>query len=207
MKSTLSYILQMLVVLVIGFIGWSEVAKAQGLVTQIVDPKPTAHDSSSSVSSENVSSFLSNHKDWVVSCQTLPGNSQLENCEISTLPSSSEKPSKNTNALEMRLVGIIKGKAAQPVFFIQTPLGLLLSKGAALKVDKRNIGLLTFRSCHLTGCLIPFRLTNKIRNSFMRGQVAHLTVYDLSAKPLTVKFSLQGFTAALQTANDQVDQS
>lgn len=110
-----------------------------------------------------------------------------------------------TKATDGRTVGIRLSQLpvtnrSDALFAIETPLDLLLSKGIEMRVDGGPLMRLAFRSCHTDGCLAPFSLNSKVERQFRNGQALSIRVFDLNGKPVEVRLSLLGFTAAERRA-------
>ena len=84
----------------------------------------------------------------------------------------------------------------EQVLILETPLDLLLSKGIEMRFDGSSPLTLSYRSCHASGCVVPFRLDEPMKRRFTRGSRLVARVYDLQAAPIDIEFSLIGFTAA-----------
>jgi len=87
-----------------------------------------------------------------------------------------------------------------PIFTVLTPLDLLVAKGVELRVDDGPPLRLAYRSCHVQGCLVPFRLDAAMAGRFRRGAGLRLRLFALDGTPVDLDASLLGFTAALDAA-------
>jgi len=135
--------------------------------------------------------FIEPFEDWQVICDEAPDSKSSCSMAIS---------GKTTDA-DGRLVGIrlsqlpVKTRS-DALFAIETPLDLLLSKGIEMRVDGGPVMRLAFRSCHSDGCLAPFSMISTIARRFRKGDALDIRVFDLNARPIEVRLSLQGFSAA-----------
>ena len=57
---------------------------------------------------------------------------------------------------------------------------------------------LAYRSCHVGGCLVPFRLTDDLQARFRKDAAFTLRLFDLGGQPVNVTMSLAGFSAAMK---------
>lgn len=83
-----------------------------------------------------------------------------------------------------------------PLFLLRTPLDLLVAQGAELRFAGTQPLRLAYRSCHSSGCLLPFRLDAALTERFRRARSVTLRLFDLEAQPIDIELSLIGFSAA-----------
>lgn len=136
--------------------------------------------------------YYTHHQDWSLEC--LRDSASSNQCQMTAFGNLSLKDSP---VISVKLTGIFSSSGKRPVFYFALPLGLMLSNGAALSIDKRVLGKLAYRSCHTDGCIVPFSLNSAMRNRLKRGTKAVLTVSDLAGKKHPVTFSLLGFSKTL----------
>ena len=142
---------------------------------------------------------------WKLECEE-----NKKNCKIIQTLSLKQKTKNNESqtvlALNLMLY-IMQGKDGQKrtrIRFI-TPLGLDLTAGLALRVDEGKEYKVPFQFCHADGCLTDFNLGDDVLLEMKKGK-SILVGYKLpNAKPIILKASLKGITAAydalLETAN------
>ena len=183
---------QILVVSLAGLSAGASLANAQSLIIDRVS-KPVAKQS------VPLPAYLANHRDWTVKCAHKDG--AQKKCNLTTPIDIDDKVP--ANFAKITITGVVNSKVKTPTFYFTTPLGLLMPKGAGIMVNKSNLGLLAFRSCHPNGCLIPFQLTKALENRLRRGNELSLILYTLDGKANTVRFSLMGFTKAINDARIQ----
>ena len=130
--------------------------------------------------------------DWTTLCRARPDGSG-ENCVMGqTVSNQSDGESRpvmevvigriqNTNTFGMR---------------ITLPLGITLTGGAAIGVDQNAPQQHAFQRCIPSGCMIEFLLEQAQITQFQRGVSGNITFQDFSGQPITLPFSLRGFTAA-----------
>lgn len=167
-------------------------ANAQSLIIDRVS-KPVAKQS------VPLPAYLANHRDWTVKCSHKDG--AQKKCNLTTPIDVDDKVP--ANFAKITLTGVVNSKVKTPTFYFTTPLGLLMPKGAAILVNKSKLGLLAFRSCHPNGCLVPFQLTKSLENRLRRGNELSLVLHTLDGKANNVRFSLMGFTNAINDAKVQ----
>jgi len=130
-------------------------------------------------------------EDWQVICDQL-----LDNKATCSMAISGAARAPNGRTVGIRLSQLPVKTKSNAVFAVETPLDLLLSKGIEMRVDGGPLMRLAFRSCHNDGCLAPFSMNSEMARRFRKGQALDVRLFDLNAKPVEVRLSLQGFTAA-----------
>lgn len=160
-------------------VGTAGVTNAQELLTANAASQP---------SSDDVFSIAS-HQSWQVVCD---GDATQSRCHLSA----AGKPVGEQPKPIAMFLSSVRQDDGSLVLVLETPLDLLVSKGIELRVDGGQPLLLSYRSCHMSGCVAPFRLDDRIRRSFTKGTRLIARVYDLQARPIDVEFSLMGFTDA-----------
>jgi len=130
--------------------------------------------------------------DWQVDCERTGAN---ESCRMSTNGSGR---SPGGRAVTVQLASA-SADVSNGLFFFLTPLDLLVAEGARMRIDQGGESKLAYRSCHVQGCVIPFRLSSGLEKSFARGTKLSLRLYEIDGSPIDVNLSLIGFVAASQT--------
>lgn len=166
-------------------LAWLPVSDARAAeVQRLIDLVPKSDEDAGTVSVES-------HQDWSVTCPSDAGTT----CRMQT---EGELDLGAAGRVRILLTGEHSRAGQGVVMYFRTPLDLLLAKGVRLQVDNRAPVQLAYRSCHVTGCLVPFKLAGGIGTSFRRGRQLTATFYSLDAKPLPVTLSLRGLTASLK---------
>ncbi|MGJ8573108.1 MAG: invasion associated locus B family protein [Hoeflea sp.] len=130
-------------------------------------------------------------EDWQVIC-----DQPSDDASTCSMAVSGTAQTSNGGVVGIRLSQLPVKNAKNALFAVETPLDLLLSKGIEMRVDSGPLMRLAFRSCHRDGCLAPFSMSPEIGRRFRKGHALAIRVFDLNAKPVEVRLSLQGFTAA-----------
>ena len=81
---------------------------------------------------------------------------------------------------------------------ISVPIGVRLPPGIDLRVDDRKPWNFTFERCSPSSCQVHALLHEELLQSLKAGLVGRVTFQDAVGQPITVDFSLKGFTAALR---------
>lgn len=134
-------------------------------------------------------------KDWFLECRTAK-TTKKSRCELITPVLNGPKVDQNPSDISLKL--IIEDSSNSGIAVIQTPLELLLSKGIKLEIDNKMLGKLTYRSCHVSGCLAPFSVSGGIKRAMLNGISAKLTIFDLEGKARSGSFSLLGISNAMK---------
>lgn len=141
--------------------------------------------------------FYHKVRDWFVNC-TYTHSSETGRCELeSSLSSLDEKLAKM-----FRIQIVISDRKAPPLAILRTPLDLHLSKGVDMRVGKSLVGKLTYRSCHTSGCIVPFSMIGQINRRLIRGTRATFEFHQLRGKQIRLELSLLGISAALKAARN-----
>lgn len=154
--------------------------EAQELLTDIVGTELPAANSERRITLAD---------DWQVVCDR---TGDQETCRMSTT-GSAEAASGRT--ITVQLVSEA-AEASDRLFFFLTPLDLLVARGAEMRIDDGPIRKLAYRSCHLQGCVIPFRLSSALESSLRRGTKVRLRLHEIDGSAVDVELSLLGFIAA-----------
>ena len=80
---------------------------------------------------------------------------------------------------------------------ISVPIGVRLPPGISLWADDRKLWKYPFERCTPGGCQVHTVLHEELLQSLKTGLVGRVTFQDAAGQPITVDFSLKGFTAAL----------
>jgi len=180
--------------------------QSQGLlIEQTISPKTASQLPSSQ------DRTMTAYRDWRVLCKTtgLKGSSAgfLKTCIIRNKinPVISLKDGGIIFSLYGQLIKLSKKKASKPVLIVNTPMGLLLPQGLAMKIDNNPVFKLAIRSCHLRRaegyCLAPFELTRRLRKKFQVGKQVVISGRLLTGQKVSQKISLLGFSKALKHLN------
>ncbi len=80
---------------------------------------------------------------------------------------------------------------------ISVPIGVRLPPGISLWADDRKPWEFPFERCTPGSCQVHTVLHEELLQSLKTGLVGRVTFQDAAGQPITVDFSLKGFTAAL----------
>ncbi len=130
-------------------------------------------------------------EDWTLRC--LPATeSQPRTCRIVQSAVASEGG--------QRLLQVAVGRFGPERLLgaiISVPIGVRLPPGISLWADYRKPWKFPFERCTPGGCQVHALLQEELLQSLKTGLVGRVTFQDAAGQPITVDFSLKGFTAAL----------
>jgi invasion protein IalB len=83
-----------------------------------------------------------------------------------------------------------------PGLLLHLPLGLSMAAGVSVVVDADTPVKLDVQTCDAAGCYAARALDGELLKAMQRGRELKITFEDLNRKPITVTFTLEGFTDA-----------
>ena len=111
-----------------------------------------------------------------------------------------EQDGENKKAVRMS-VGYAPGDD-DPVTVIRMPLGLWLTKGITLTVDDGPTQRFPVQVCAPAGCQTTLRLEPDMVAALKVGTRLTITTYNIRQQPVKIPIDLSGFTAALNSLNN-----
>ncbi len=135
-------------------------------------------------------------KDWQVRCETYKDKAQksFDQCHIFQ---AWHHKSQKVLILHMA-VAYPPANPSRAVAVMTMPLGIYLPAGVKIRVDDGVSRDLVFERCEPVGCKAGFPVEDDVLNEFKKGLNAYVTFSDMRRKPLTIKVSLRGFSAAIR---------
>ncbi len=79
---------------------------------------------------------------------------------------------------------------------ISVPIGVRLPPGIDLRIDDKPQRGFPLELCNPGSCQAQVRLDDELLQSFKSGLKGHVSFQDAAGRPVTISFSLKGFTAA-----------
>ena len=83
------------------------------------------------------------------------------------------------------------------VYMVHLPLQISLSDGVSLKVDGVPLGSLSFQTCDGSGCYAGGQMSRELIEYMKAGSIMSLSLNESSNSPISLDFSLSGFTKSL----------
>ena len=133
--------------------------------------------------------------DWTAICRARPDGSG-ENCVMG------QTVSNQSDGGEARpLMQVVVGRLQETGGFgmrinIALAMGLTVPTGVSVGVDQNNPVQHPIQRCIPAGCEINIVLDQAQIAQFQRGVSGNITFQDFAGQPITLPFSLRGFTAA-----------
>ncbi|MEE9320277.1 MAG: invasion associated locus B family protein [Granulosicoccus sp.] len=87
-------------------------------------------------------------------------------------------------------------QTAIAVLDVITPLGVVLTDGLSIKIDKGKAESAPFQICTEQGCLVREPIDADLIRRMKRGRIAKITVIAANQGEVTANISLKGFTKA-----------
>lgn len=86
----------------------------------------------------------------------------------------------------------------QPVVVLLTPFGLRLVEGVRIRIGAQDIAHLAFDTCLPEGCLLTAAMEAPLIAAMQDGSAGEAVMVARQGNVVGVRFSLMGFTAALE---------
>nr|VFK31848.1 MAG: Invasion protein IalB, involved in pathogenesis [Candidatus Kentron sp. MB]VFK32463.1 MAG: Invasion protein IalB, involved in pathogenesis [Candidatus Kentron sp. MB]VFK75594.1 MAG: Invasion protein IalB, involved in pathogenesis [Candidatus Kentron sp. MB] len=128
--------------------------------------------------------------DWTLLCQG-KGQPCALTQQIMMEIGETKKP-----VVDFSFVHIGKPRALHAI--LRLPLGIALTRGVSLQIDKKTSITGSISHCKYEGCFSLGRVTSELRKSLEGGKEAQIIFYDLAGKGMMVPSSLRGVTAGLK---------
>lgn len=90
----------------------------------------------------------------------------------------------------------VNDKTAVAVLDVITPLGVVLTEGLTMTIDKGRDEAAAFQICTEQGCLVREPVAEDLITRLKRGSVAKITVFAANQGEVVSNISLKGFTKA-----------
>ncbi|AQS42347.1 MAG: Invasion associated locus B family protein [Candidatus Tokpelaia hoelldobleri] len=136
--------------------------------------------------------------DWFYRCVPVEGKT-VSQCEISQIQQVRQGEEAIT-VLTVALALTAPEKAGSKPDLLMTsvaPLNIYLPEGIRYSVDGREIVRIAYRNCNQAGCWAQQRLDAKSVTAFRKGKEGSGHFRLLDGRNINIKFSLKGFSAAL----------
>ena len=145
------------------------------------------------------------HKDWAIRCIE---NDKTKRCEVVQILKV------NNSDLQFTVVYsnfINNKKERKNVINVITPLGVNVQKPATIKFEKGLTINIPFTKCEIIGCIISLtnnnqdkkinNLFNEIISAMKKSNHFEIVIDGFRDKPIVIKSSLAGFSAAMKDLN------
>lgn len=129
----------------------------------------------------------SQHGDWQMSCDMLPGASE-EQCALIQNVTAEDQPNV---ALSVIVLKTADGQAR--LLRILAPLGVLLPNGLGLNIDGEDQGRVAFVRCLPNGCIAEVVMDDELIAKLSEGEVGYFIVFKTPEEGIGIPVSLAGF--------------
>ncbi len=140
---------------------------------------------------------VTKNDDWFVGCRkiTVEGKT-VKVCEMQQILEET-----STGQAFIRISVIYPRGSTKPVLRILTPLGVLLQKGIAIKIDDAKPITLPFAICvgKPPSCIVDGIMEDSIVSAMKRGNAGTLTLSFGNNQVVEAPFSLTGFTKSIKS--------
>ena len=136
-------------------------------------------------------------QDWQLFCPEPNGSVKARVCEIRTV--STGKDGRKLGALAVAAITEVETKKSEIIASALVPLGVDLRADPALKIDDGQPMGLKFVRCLQRGCEAMMPLSAEQQAAMQSGTKARVAVGVGGTEKAILEFSLNGFTAALNT--------
>lgn len=127
------------------------------------------------------------HQDWQIRCDTPPG-AQSEQCALMQSVVAEDRANMGISVIVLR---IADNKSL--LLRVIAPLGVLLTNGLGLVIDKNNVGNTGFVRCLPLGCVAEVILDDNLIRLLRNGQVATFSIFQSPEEGIGFPISLRGF--------------
>lgn len=131
-------------------------------------------------------------QDWMLRCQPA-SQSRPKTCVLTQSLVSNEDGRKVLQITvgrfgEEQLLGAV----------IAVPIGVRLPPGLSFWVDDSEARRIRFERCDPGSCQAQLKVNDELLKSLQAGLIGHVTFQNGIGQPITINFSLKGFTAAFK---------
>ena len=129
-------------------------------------------------------------EDWTLRCRPA-SETQLRNCVIEQNVVAEGKP----------VLQVMAGRYGPEKVLgavINVPISVRLPPGLGIQVDERALRMFPFEICYSRSCEVRAVLDADLLQDFKAGLTGHVKVQNAGGQEMIVRFSLKGFSAALQ---------
>lgn len=129
----------------------------------------------------------SQHGDWQMSCDMLPGASE-EQCALIQNVTAEDQPNV---ALSVIVLKTADGQAR--LLRVLAPLGVLLPNGLGLNIDGDDQGRVAFVRCLPNGCIAEVVMDDELIEKLSGGETGYFIVFKTPEEGIGIPVSLAGF--------------
>lgn len=109
---------------------------------------------------------------------------------------------KSKRPLATATVQITKERGAE--LLVQSPPGVFIEPGMALKIDDKDAAKAPFTACASRACEAVFKIDQDLINGLAGGKELGIVIQSVSGKPVTIGLQLTGFSEAYAALKNNV---
>ena len=128
--------------------------------------------------------------DWQVVCKAPPPGAKREICAVT------QSVTDETND-NVGLTVMVQNFEKEQVLRVMAPLGVLLPRNLALKIDDADLGQVPFMRCFVVGCQAQISIDETLRKKLTTGKTALFVIFRTEEQGIGIPISLSGLTDAL----------
>ncbi len=129
----------------------------------------------------------SQHGDWQMSCDMLPGASE-EQCALIQNVTAEDQPNVALSVIVLKTAD----KQAR-LLRVLAPLGVLLPNGLGLNIDGEDQGRVAFVRCLPNGCIAEVVMDDELIEKLSAGTTGYFIVFKTPEEGIGIPVSLTGF--------------
>ena len=127
------------------------------------------------------------HQDWQIRCDTPPG-AQTEQCALMQSVVAEDRANMGLTVIVLKTADN-KSRLLRVI----APLGVLITHGLGLYIDKNDFGHTGFVRCLPLGCVAEVVLDDNLIRQFRSGQTATFSFFQSPEEGIGFPMSLKGF--------------
>jgi invasion protein IalB len=127
------------------------------------------------------------HQDWQIRCDTPPG-AQTEQCALMQSVVAEDRANMGLTVIVLKTADN-KSRLLRVI----APLGVLITQGLGLFIDKADIGHTGFVRCLPLGCVAEVVLDDNLIRQLRNGQTATFSIFQSPEEGIGFPMSLKGF--------------
>jgi len=128
--------------------------------------------------------------DWQIVCKAPPPGAKREICAVTQ--SVTDETNENVG-----LTVMVQNFSSEQVLRVMAPLGVLLPRNLALKIDDQDLGQVPFLRCFVVGCQAQITVDEQLRKRLSGGKTALFVIFRTEEQGIGIPISLNGFAQAI----------
>ncbi len=134
----------------------------------------------------------SQHGDWQMSCDMLPGASE-EQCALIQNVTAEDQPN-----VALSVIVLKTADQQARLLRVLAPLGVLLPNGLGLNIDGEDQGRVAFVRCLPNGCVAEVVMDDELIEKLSNGDTGIFIVFRTPEEGIGIPISLSGFAEGFE---------